>query len=144
MSEKEIKKAKRFISIALGIVIVFAILTILLLSHLGVFSEKNSLKITIPAGRTDIYVYAAEEISPRHGKLTITAGDGMGDATVILRPAGTTDVSDCSLDYITPGLEVEVDVEKGKWYWIGVDVENPTDEDIVVYLNVYDVDVRIA
>jgi hypothetical protein len=45
--------------------------------------------------------------------------------------------------YITPGMPIKMDVEKNAWFKIGVSVQNPTQEDITVYVNIHDVDVRI-
>lgn len=45
--------------------------------------------------------------------------------------------------YMTPGMPVKLDVEKGAWYKIGVNVQNPTEEDIDVYVQVSNVEVRI-
>ena len=36
-----------------------------------------------------------------------------------------------------------IEVEKGAWYKIGIAMENPTDEDIVVVFHVVNVKVRI-
>ncbi len=44
---------------------------------------------------------------------------------------------------MTSGMPVEFEVEKGAWYKIGVNIQNPTDEDIVVYVHVEDVEVRV-
>ena len=38
---------------------------------------------------------------------------------------------------------LKMEVEKGAWFRIGVNIQNPTDEDIVVYVKVKDVDLRI-
>ena len=47
--------------------------------------------------------------------------------------------------YITPAMPVEMKVEKGGWYKIGLNIQNPTSEDIDVYVMVYDVEeIRIA
>lgn len=40
-------------------------------------------------------------------------------------------------------MPVEMDVEKGAWFKIGVSVQNPTDTDIIVYVVVKGVEVRI-
>ena len=36
-----------------------------------------------------------------------------------------------------------MNVEKGAWFKIGIAMQNPTDEDITVYVNVEGVEVRI-
>ena len=40
-------------------------------------------------------------------------------------------------------MPVKLDVEKGAWYKIGVNMQNPTAEDIDVYVTVRGVEVRI-
>ena len=44
--------------------------------------------------------------------------------------------------YFTKGEPIIVDVEKGAWFKVGVAMENPTDEDIVVSIHVEHVRVR--
>lgn len=143
MSDKEIKKAKKFNYTVFGIVIIFAVAFVLFLNRIGLFSEAYAVKITIPAGNTDAFVYSDEEFSSKDSKLTVTAGDGMGDGEIILKPTQENEENTYYPSYITPGLKVEIEVEKGAWFRIGVNRQNPTDEDIVVYLNVFDVEVRI-
>ena len=45
--------------------------------------------------------------------------------------------------YITHGLPVEMDVEKGAWFKVGVNMRNNTDADKIVYVEVEGVEVRI-
>ena len=40
-------------------------------------------------------------------------------------------------------MPVKMDVEKGGWFKIGVSVQNPTDTDLTVYVEVEGVEVRI-
>ena len=44
----------------------------------------------------------------------------------------------------SPGMPVKMDVEKGAWFKIGVNVQNTTDESMDVYVYVKNVEVRIA
>ena len=46
--------------------------------------------------------------------------------------------------YLTPGMPVEMDVEKGAWFKIGISMNNDTDEDITFYVEVEGVEVRIG
>ena len=100
--------------------------------------------ITIPAGSTETYVYSDVEISPKKNKIKIFSGEGLGDTEVILKPI---EVNEENVDdrgtYLTHGMPVKMEVEKGAWFRIGVNMQNPTDEDIVVYVKVKDVDLRI-
>ena len=45
--------------------------------------------------------------------------------------------------YLTPGMPVKMDAEKSGWFKIGVNVQNNTDEDKIVYVNVDNIEVRI-
>lgn len=44
--------------------------------------ETYKIKITIPAGSTEAFVYSDEEISATGKKITISSGDGLGDTEV--------------------------------------------------------------
>lgn len=143
MADKEIRKAKAINYIALVVVIILIGAGIFALHHLGLFSEMYTIRIVVPAGSTDEFVYSDEEISPKRNTLKVTAGDNMGDSEVILLAVGAKEDNTNIPHYITPGLTVEMDVEKGGWFQIGVNIQNPTDEDIIVYVNVYDVNLRI-
>ena len=45
--------------------------------------------------------------------------------------------------YLTPGMPVAVKVEKGKWYKVGVNLENSGDEALRVFVKVRGAEVRI-
>ena len=47
-------------------------------------------------------------------------------------------------EYITPGLPVKFDADKNLWLKVGVNIQNHTDEDFVVYVTVKNVEIRIA
>ena len=105
--------------------------------------------ITIPAHTTKDFVYqedfifSDEEISPKSDTITILSEKGTGDMQVVLMPIQVKEENAYEPTYLTAGMPVKMDVEKGAWFKIGVDVKNNTDEDFKVYINVKDVDVRI-
>ena len=107
----------------------------------------HAVKIMVPAGSQAEFVYSEEEISPKGSSVTLSSGEGLGDTEVVLRLAesGTgTGQQDVYLPaYLTPGMPVRMEAEKGAWSKIGVSVQNPTGEDIVVYVDVKGADVRI-
>ncbi len=113
-------------------------------------SKEYQIRITIPAGSTEEivyqedFLYSDEEISPTGNKITISLGEGMGDTEVVLKPIEVKEENAYEPTYITPGMSVEMDAEKGAWFKIGVNMQNPTTEDIDVYVNVRNVEVRIA
>ena len=104
------------------------------------------IKVTIPAEGTESFYYSDEEISPKGNTLTLYAGEGMGDGMVVLLPVEVSQENAYDEPtYITPGMPVKLDVEKGAWYKIGVNkMRDPSGEDMVVYLSVENVEVRIS
>ena len=116
----------------------------LVLSLVGCSAFENyEIKIVIPAGSKAEMVYSEEEVSPNLNHITLWAGAGLGDTTVVLKPVETGKKDDYIPTYITPGMPVKMDAEKGVWFQIGVSVQNPTEEDITVYVNAKDCTVRI-
>ena len=112
-------------------------------------NDTYKIKITVPAGSTEeiIYqedfAYSDEEISPTGNTITISSGEGLGDTEVVLQPIEVKEENAYEPTYLTPGMPVKMDVEKGAWFKIGVNVQNPTDTDIVVYVEVEGIEVRI-
>lgn len=122
-----------------------AVVVILAVCFLTNPTREYQIRITIPAGSTEPFCYSDEEISPKDSTVTFYAGQGLGDTEIRLLPmeAGEGNAYDQAV-YITPGMPVEMDVEKGAWYKIGVNVQNRTDESMDVYVSVRNVEVRIA
>lgn len=113
---------------------------------LTVGCEKNDtykIRITIPAGSTEAFVYSDEEISATGKKITISSGEGLGDTEVVLSPVNEMVETGYVATYLTPGLPVEFDAITGEWFKIGVSMQNDTDTDITVYVEVEGVEVRI-
>lgn len=73
----------------------------------------------------------------------ISSGEGLGDTEVVLKPIEVKEENAYEPTYLTPGMPVEMDVEKDAWFKIGVSMQNPTDTDITVYVEVKGVEVRI-
>ena len=112
-------------------------------------NDTYKIRITVPAGSTEeiIYqedfAYSDEEISPKGNTITISSGEGLGDTEVVLKPIEVKEENAYEPTYLTPGMSVKMNVEKGAWFKIGVNMQNPTDTDIVVYVEVKGVEVRI-
>ena len=122
-----------------------AVLVILAVCFLMNPAKEYKIRITIPAGSTEPFCYSDEEISPKGKTLTFYAGEGLGDTEITLLPVEVR--RENAYDepvYITPGMPVKIDVEKGAWFKIGVNIQNPTDENKDVYISVRNVEVRIA
>lgn len=124
-------------------VTITACLGMLLLTGCG-RTGKYDIKIVVPAGSQDRYVYAEEEISPEKDRIIIYAGKGLGDTEVVLKAADTGgDTVSYGPFYLTPGMPVKIEVPREKWFRPGVSVQNPGDEDMEVYITVKDAELRI-
>lgn len=102
------------------------------------------IKIVVPAGSLQPFHYSDTEISPTKNQIILSSGEGLGDTEVVLKTIEVTEENTYQPTYMTPGLAVKMDAEKGAWFKIGVAISNPTDEDITVYVHVENVTVRIA
>lgn len=126
---------KRFIELILLLIFVLALV--------GCSSNKTyKVRITVPAGSTETFVYSDEEISPISNQITISSGEGLGDTAVILKTVEVKEKTAYESAYLTPGMPIKMKVEKNAWFKIGVSVQNPTDTDIDVYVEVRGVEVR--
>ena len=106
--------------------------------------DSYTLRIVVPAGSQESIVYSDEEISSLGHKIRISSGEGLSDTEVKLKPVEVKEENSYDeVAYLTPGMPVEIEVEKGAWFKIGVNMQNNTDEDKIVYVNVENVVVRI-
>lgn len=120
-----------------------ALVCVLCLSGCGKDSTHR-IKITIPAGSREPFVYAEEEICPIGEQIAISSGEGMGDTEVLLKTVNELLTPGYVATYLTPGMRVVFDTAKGQWLKVGISMQNPTDEDITFYIEVEGVEVRIA
>ena len=106
--------------------------------------DSYTLRIVVPAGSQEKFVYTDEEVSTIRNSIKIWSGDGLGDTEVILSPVNKTTETRYTATYLTHGMPVEFDAEKDTWFKIGVNMQNSTNEDINVYVEVENVEVRIV
>lgn len=106
--------------------------------------DRYTLRIVVPAGSQEEFVYTDEEVSTVRNSIKIWSGDGLGDTEVLLFPVNKTAETGYTATYITHGMPVEFDAEKDTWFKIGVNMQDPTNEDIIVYVEVENVEVRIV
>lgn len=106
--------------------------------------DRYTLRIVVPAGSQEEFVYTDEEVSTVRNSIKIWSGDGLGDTEVLLFPVNKTAETGYTATYLTHGMPVEFDAEKDMWFKIGVNMQNPTNEDIIVYVEVENVEVRIV
>ena len=106
--------------------------------------DSYTLRIVVPAGSQEKFVYTDEEVSTIRNSIKIWSGDGLGDTEVLLFPVNKTAETGYTATYLTHGMSVEFDAEKDTWFKIGVNMQNSTNEDIIVYVEVENVEVRIV
>ena len=124
------------------IALVLALVCVLALAGCGQ-NDTYKIRITVPAGSTEAFVYSDEEISATGKKITISSGEGLGDTEVLLSPVNENVEAGYVATYLTPGMPAEFDAVQGEWFKIGVSVQNDTDTDKTVYVEVEGVEVRI-
>lgn len=127
--------------ILLAAVVICVIVGILFLTNPP---REYQIRVTIPAGSNEGFSYSDEEVCPKGSTLTVYAGEGLGDAEIVLLPVESKEKKVYAPTYITPGMPVKFETEKGAWYKIGLNVQNPADENRDVYVSVNHIDVRIA
>lgn len=128
-----------------AVLLFLTVVNVVLLGGCGSI-KGHDVKIVIPAGSQEEFVYSEEEICPQKGYVTLASGEGLGDTEVVLEPseAGAKYPEGAGNPcYLTPGMPVRTELEKDAWFRVGVSVQNPGDEDIVVYVNVKGADIRI-
>ena len=113
------------------ITFVFSLVCILALAGCGK-NNTYKIRITVPAGNTDDFVYSDEEIAATGKKIVISSGEGLGDTAVLLSPVDENVKTEYAATYLTPGMPVVFDAVPGEWFKIGVSAQNDTDTDKVV------------
>ena len=124
--------------------IAFILTLVCVLGLVGCSAQKDyAVRIVVPAGNQGEFVYSEEEISPRKSQLDIKSIDMTEDAGFVLMPVGETQENVYECKNFPKGEPMLIAVEKGAWYKIGIAMENPTDEDIVVVFHIVNAKVRI-
>ena len=72
-------------------------------------NDTYKVRITIPAGNTEAFVFSDEEVSATGKKITISCGEGLGDTEVLLSPVSENVETGYVATYLTPGVPVEFD-----------------------------------
>ena len=111
--------------------------------------ESYTVHVTVPAGTTsefvyiEDFIYSDEEISPQKNRLELKAINIPDRTEFVLKPIEVKEENAYERTYLDNGQPLLVDVEKGAWFQIGIALQNPTGEDIVVGITVENVKVRI-
>ena len=124
--------------------IAFLLALVCVLGLVGCVTKTDyDIRIVVPAGNQGEFIYSDEEISPRKKQLTIKSIDVSEDAEFVLKPVEATQENAYECTNFPKGEPMLLEAEQGEWYKIGIAMQNPTDEDIVVVFNVENVKVRI-
>lgn len=122
---------------------IFLLVTVVcILSGCGKQTEF-SISISIPAGSEEPFVYSHEEISPLKSEITLSNGEDLEDTQVVLEPIEVKQENAYEPEALIKGKPVKMKVEKKAWFRVGVAVQNPTQEEITVHVNIKDVELRI-
>ena len=127
--------------------LLLVLVCLLSLCGCGNRDEKHTIEILIPAGSTESFVYSDVEVRPTGRKITISAGAGISDTEVILKPVDDTLEPGYVAEYLTRGLSVEFDATgvTDEWFKIGVSIQNDSDKGpIAVAVVVEGVEIRDA
>ena len=126
-------------------IILLLLVTIMLAVFAGCSKDDSyEISIRIPAGSTEMFVYADEEIRPSKDKIVITAVEGVSDTEIPLKPVKSNLDLGYKPTYLTMGISTELFVEKGGGYQIGVNHQNISGKELIVKLKIENVsEVRI-
>lgn len=127
---------KKIIALLIGTIFIFSF---------GGCQKQDTfdVKIHVPSGSTEEFVYSHEEISPKRKIIKISCGEGLGDTSVILKLVDENDENTYEPTYLTPGMPVKMEVNKGEWFKVGISVQNDTDTEQIYSLKVEGVEIRI-
>ena len=139
-------KKKSFKVVSAVMFLVLAVVLVLVVWRQG---KTYTIHVTVPAGTMDElvyiedFIYSDEEISPQKSRLKLKAINIPDRTEVVLKPIEVTEENAYERTFLDNGQPLLIDVEKGAWFKIGIALQNPSDEDIVVGITVENVKVRI-
>ena len=125
----------------------FLILFLICAILLGITGCKKGktfeIGVTVPAGSREEFFYSQEEISPIGDKITIFPNENLGDIKIILKSIEVKEENVYEPIPVVAGDPIEIDVEKGAWYKLGILTRNDTESDKKFYIKVDGIEVRI-
>ena len=125
--------------------ITFFLALIFMFTLAGCSAQREfAIKVVVPARSQGECIYSDEELSPRKGRIEVKSIDLPEDAVFVLKPIGESQGNIYECTNFPKGEPMLIGVEKGAWYKIGIAMDNPTDEDIVVVFHVVNAKIRIA
>ena len=121
-----------------------------LISNLEKFNKidcqetRNLIVIIIRSVSIDMYRKrnSLQEIQPKRDKLTVYAGPDCPDTEVVLLPVEVTKENTYEPSYITNGMPTKLNIEKDAWFRVGVNIQNPTEEDKIIHVTLKNISVR--
>ena len=122
--------------------IAFLLLLVLVLCGCGK-QQTSRVQITVPAGSEKAFYFSEEQIAATGKKITISAGQELGDTEVLLCPVSDTVTSGYVATALTSGKPVTFDADEGVWFTVGLCLQNDTDTDKTFSVEVSGVEVRI-
>lgn len=132
-----------------AVIVSIIFITVVLIWGIWGQGKTYTVHVTVPAGTINEFVYiedfiySDEEISPKKKQLTLKSIDVSDRTEFVLMPIEVTEENAYERTYFSKGEPVVIDVEKGAWFKIGIALQNPTDEDIVVGITIDNVKMRI-
>lgn len=123
-------------------IVVFILMMVCMIGIIG-YGVNVTYEISIIIPTTKFYVYSDEELFPIGHQITISTGKGLRDNEVFLKVIESSDAVNYEPMYLTPGMPIKMNVEKDRWFKIGLLMQNETDTNRTVYVKVKGVKVRI-
>ena len=120
-----------------------ALFLVCVLALAGCGKDTFTISITVPAGSQGEFVFADEEICPTGKKITVSCGEGLGTAEVLLAPVDEAVTAGYVNTPIAPGTPATFDTDPGAWLKVGVNAANDTEGDVTVWVEISGVEVRI-
>ena len=105
-------------------VFIFILAFLMLFSFSACSGEKREIVITIPAGSTESFVFSEEIFIATKDEIIVHAGAGYADTSVTIKTEKVTEENAYEPIYLTHGMPVKIDVEKGGWFKIGISIQN--------------------
>ena len=125
---------KRFIVVILALIMLF--------SFSACSSQKQEIVITIPAGSMESYVFSEEIFIATKDEIIVHAGAGYADTSVTIKTEKVTEENAYEPIYLTHGMPVKIDVEKGGWFKIGISIQNlSSNHDIAVSVYLQNIEI---
>ena len=106
-------------------------------------SHTYRVQITVPAGSEKAFYFSEEQIAAVGKKITVSAGQELGDTQVLLCPVSDTVTPGYVATALTSGKPVTFDADVGVWFTVGLCLQNDTDTDKTFSVEVSGVEVRI-